>query len=90
MDRNGNAHPAISTKEELLRLLRERSAPRSAATLEPGRGLGINAKRQTDEENHKRIAALRNTLAKAHDNLEEQQTFARLSGFIKARFANER
>jgi len=90
MDRSSNTHPAISTKEELLRRLRERPVPRSAATLEPGRGFSIEAKQRLDEDNRQRIAVLRSTLDQAHTELETQQVFARLGGYAKARFSNER
>ena len=83
-------HPTISTKEELLRRLRIRQTPSSTATLEPGGRLGKIAKRQTDEENRERISNLRNSLGAARRELEEQQVFARLSGFARAQFSNER
>lgn len=90
MDKNGDTHPTISTKEELLRRLRERRAPRSAATLEPGRGLTMAAKRQIDEENRNRIAVLRDRLKKAATEVEAQQVFARLGGFAKSNFSQSR
>lgn len=88
--RSGNAHPAISTKEELLRRLREQRAPRCSAKLEPGISLTIDARREVDEENRKRIAVLRNTLDKASTEFETQQAFARLGGYSKSNFSKSR
>ena len=82
--------PTVSTKEELLRRLRNRSAPNRAATLEPQGGRGSEVKREIEKENRQRIAVLRNSLETAHSELEVNQTFARLGGFAKARFSNER
>lgn len=90
MDQNDDTHPTISTKEELLRRLREHPAPRSAATLEPGRVLSMDTRRQVDEENRKRIAVLRDRLEKAALEVETQQVFARLGGYAKSNFSNER
>lgn len=90
MDHRDNAYPAITTKEELLRRLREQRAPLSAAKLEPGRGLAIDARRQVDEENRKRIATLRDRLEKAATEVEAQQVFARLGGYAKSGFSQSR
>jgi len=90
MDQNDDTRPTISTKEELLRRLREQRAPLSAAKLEPARGLAIDARRQVDEENRKRIATLRDRLGKAGTEVEAQQVFARLGGFAKSNFSQSR
>ncbi len=85
-----DAHSSICTKQELLRRLRESSKPVCAATLDLDGHLGNEVRRQGNEERHSRIARLRNALASAQSRLEAQHTFARLSGYAKARFKNER
>ena len=50
----------------------------------------MGKEREIEEENRQRIAVLRNSLETAHSELEVNQTFARLGGFAKARFSNER
>jgi len=90
MTNSGGLYPAISTKEELLRRLRQRDVPNNIPTLEPGRELVVAVKRRSEEENLKRIAALKNSLDAAHTDFETQQVFSRLGGFAKSRFSNER
>jgi len=50
----------------------------------------MDAKRQIDEENRKRIAVLRDRLKKAATEVEAQQVFARLAGFAKSNFSQSR
>lgn len=85
-----DAHSSICTKQELLRQLRESSTPACAATLDLDGRVGNEVRRQGNEERHSRIARLRNALDGAKSSLETQHTFARLSGYAKARFKNER
>lgn len=90
MSNLNETHPSISTKHELLTRLREKSVPDCAATLDLDSGVGTDVRRKGEEEGLLRIARLRSSLDSAHDRLERHQAFARLGGYAKAWFSQER
>ena len=81
---------AIATKAELLQRLRERSRPQVHADLTPGGPAVLETSKTLLRENERRIALLRTSLHDAHDALETQHSFARLSGYAAARFSRTR
>ena len=86
----GDGHSMISTKEELMRRLRERTKPTPTVTLEPDDSAAGNVRRVRENEGRMRIARLQASLDAAQSEFQTQQTFARLGGYAKARFDHER
>lgn len=86
----GDGHSTVSTKEELMRRLRERTKPTPTVTLEPDGSVAGDVRRHRDNEGRMRIAKLRSSLVAAQSEFQTQQTFARLGGYAKARFGRER
>lgn len=81
---------AITTKAELLQRLRERSKPQVQTQLTPNGPAVSETSKALLRENERRIALLRTSLHDAHDALETQHSFARLSGYAAARFSRTR
>lgn len=79
-----------STKEELLRRLRDRQTPQVENKLTPANDHGGYVRVEVSRENERRIAVLRNSLTKAHEVLDTQHSFARLDGYAAAHFEKER
>lgn len=89
-DRNDAGSSAIVTKAELLQRLRDRARPQAQTHLTPGGPAVSETSKTLLRENERRIALLKASLHDAHDALETQYSFARLSGYAAARFSRTR
>ncbi|WP_411820826.1 hypothetical protein ABFZ85_06480 [Hyphococcus formosus] len=79
-----------STKEELLRRLRDRPMPQISSELSPANDTARYTRLEVNRENERRIAQLRNSLSKAQESFELQHSFVRLDGYAAAQFEKER
>lgn len=89
-DRLAASPPAVSTKAELLQRLAERPKPSPHQALEPKDADSVELRTLAARSLEDRIAHLRGSLDGASERLQHDQAKARLEGYARAHFDDER